>query len=618
MGVKSQMSAKRQKIDKPEQGLQETAEPLPVKSEPEHRVEIPPSITVRQFADLIGVSAIDVIKQLMRNGILASINQVIDHDTAAIVASDFGYEVVEEKRAEAVSAQRQKRYKRFKEDDTSVQKPRPSVVTIMGHVDHGKTKLLDAIRETNVAATEVGEITQHIGAYQVDIHGQKITFLDTPGHEAFTAMRARGAQVTDVAILVVAADDGIMPQTTEAIDHARAAEVPVVVAINKMDKPEANPQRVKQQLTDQGLVCEEWGGDVVCVEVSAKKKEGISDLLENLLIVAELEDLKANPDRRAIGVVIEAKLDKNRGPLATVLIQTGTLRMGDSFIVGDTWGKVKAMFNDKGKHLRKAEPATPVEILGLDSVPHAGDTLTVTPNEREARSLAQKRQGENRIAALKPTRALSLSELFSKIRDGQVKELNIILKTDVQGSIEPIKASLEQLNIDKVKVNILHSGSGSITEGDVLLALASQGIILGFNTRPEPGAKQLAESEGVEIRCYEVIYNLVEDVEKAMKGMLEPTYVEVVEGHGEVRAIFPVRGGTAAGLYVTDGKITRGALARIMRHGKSIFESSVSSLKRFKDDVREVSTGFECGVGIEGYSGFEIGDIIEFYRRERA
>lgn len=618
MGVKSQMSAKRQKIDKPEQGLQETAEPLPVKSEPEHRVEIPPSITVRQFADLIGVSAIDVIKQLMRNGILASINQVIDHDTAAIVASDFGYEVVEEKRAEAVSAQRQKRYKRFKEDDTSVQKPRPSVVTIMGHVDHGKTKLLDAIRETNVAATEVGEITQHIGAYQVDIHGQKITFLDTPGHEAFTAMRARGAQVTDVAILVVAADDGIMPQTTEAIDHARAAEVPVVVAINKMDKPEANPQRVKQQLTDQGLVCEEWGGDVVCVEVSAKKKEGISDLLENLLIVAELEDLKANPDRRAIGVVIEAKLDKNRGPLATVLIQTGTLRMGDSFIVGDTWGKVKAMFNDKGKHLRKAEPATPVEILGLDSVPQAGDTLTVTPNEREARSLAQKRQGENRIAALKPTRALSLSELFSKIRDGQVKELNIILKTDVQGSIEPIKASLEQLNIDKVKVNILHSGSGSITEGDVLLALASQGIILGFNTRPEPGAKQLAESEGVEIRCYEVIYNLVEDVEKAMKGMLEPTYVEVVEGHGEVRAIFPVRGGTAAGLYVTDGKITRGALARIMRHGKSIFESSVSSLKRFKDDVREVSTGFECGVGIEGYSGFEIGDIIEFYRRERA
>jgi len=611
------MSAKKQKIDKPEPGLQETAEPLPAKSEPERRVEIPPSITVRQFADLIEVSAVDVIKQLMRSGIMASINQVIDHDTAAIVASDFGYQV-EEKRADAVSAQRQKRYKRFKEDDTSVQKPRPSVVTIMGHVDHGKTKLLDAIRETNVAATEVGEITQHIGAYQVDIHGQKITFLDTPGHEAFTAMRARGAQVTDIAILVVAADDGVMPQTMEAIDHARAAEVPVVVAINKMDKPEANPQRVKQQLTDQGLVCEEWGGDVVCVEVSAKKKEGISDLLENLLIVAELEDLKANPDRRAIGVVIEAKLDKNRGPLATVLVQTGTLRVGDSFIVGDTWGKVKAMFNDKGKHLRKAEPATPVEILGLDSVAQAGDTLTVTANEKEARSLAQKRQDENRIAVLKPTRALSLSELFSQIRDGQVKELNIILKTDVQGSIEPIKISLEQLNIDKVKVSILHSGSGNVTEGDVLLALASQGIILGFNTRPEPGAKQLAESEGVEIRCYEVIYNLVEDVEKAMKGMLEPTYVEVVEGHGEVRAIFPVRGGTAAGLYVTDGKITRGALARIMRHGESIFESSISSLRRFKDDVREVSTGFECGVGIEGYSGFEIGDIIEFYRKERA
>lgn len=612
------MSTRKQKVNKAKPVTEEIHESPPAKAKSERRIAIPSSLTVRQLADLIEVSAVEVIKQLMRNGIIANINQVIDHDTAAVVASDFGYEVVEEKR-ETVSARKPKRYQRFKEEDTGAQKPRPAVVTIMGHVDHGKTKLLDAIRESNVAATEVGEITQHIGAYQTDVHGQKITFLDTPGHEAFTAMRARGAQVTDIAVLVVAADDGVMPQTLEAIDHAHAAEVPIVVAINKMDKPEANPQRVKQQLTDQGLVCEEWGGDVVCVEVSAKKREGISNLLENLLIVAELEELKANPDRRAIGVVIEAKLDKNRGPLATVLIQTGTLRMGDPFIAGDTWGKVKAMFNDKGKRLRKAEPAMPVEILGFDSVPQAGDTLAVTPSEREARTLAQKRQEEKRLAVLRPSRALSLSELTSQIRDGHVKELNIILKTDVQGSIEPIKASLERLDMEKVKVNILHSGSGGITEGDVLLALASNGIVLGFNTRPEPGAKQLAESEGVEIRCYEVIYNLVEDVEKAMKGMLEPTYVEVVEGHAEVRAVFPARGGgRVAGVYVTDGKVTRGALARVIRRGDVIFESNVSSLRRFKDDVREVASGYEGGVGIDGYSDFEIGDIIELYRRERA
>jgi len=614
------MGTKRQKIDRAEQAPQGVIapEPPPTESAGEHRIKIPPSLTVKQLADLIEVSAVEVIKQLMRNGIMANINQVIDYDTAAIVASDFGYAALEEKRPESVSAQRAKRYQRFQEDDTSVQKPRPPVVTIMGHVDHGKTKLLDAIRETNVAATEVGEITQHIGAYQVDIHGQKITFLDTPGHEAFTAMRARGAQATDIAILVVAADDGVMPQTIEAIDHARAAVVPIVVAINKMDKPEANPQRVKQQLADQGLLIEEWGGDVVCVPVSAKKQEGISDLLENLLIVAELEELKANPERRAVGVVIEAKLDKTKGPLATVLVQTGTLKVGDSFVVGDTWGKVKAMFNDKGKHLRKVEPATPAEILGLESVPQAGNTLTVTASEREARSLAQTRQQEKSLASTK-MKSVSLSELFSQIRDGQVKELNIILKTDVQGSIEPIKTSLERLNIDEVKVNILHAGSGSITEGDVLLALASKGIILGFNTRTEPGAKQLADSEGVDIHCYEVIYNLVDDVEKAMKGMLEPTYVEVVEGHAEVRAAFPIRGrGKVAGVYVTDGKATRGALARIMRHGEAIFESSVNSVKRFKDDVKEVASGFECGVGIDGYSDFEIGDIIEFYRKERA
>ncbi len=610
------MSAKRSqpKTEKEPPAAQESPEAAAVKSE--RRLTIPRSLTVKQFADLIGMSAVAVIKQLMKNGIMASINQVIDYETAAIVASDLGYEALEEK--PAVSAKKAKRYQRFREEDTTVQKPRPAVVTIMGHVDHGKTKLLDAIRETNVAATEVGEITQHIGAYQVEIHDQKITFLDTPGHEAFTAMRARGAQVTDIAILVIAADDGVMPQTTEAIDHARAADVPIVVAINKMDKPEANAQRVKQQLADLGVLCEEWGGDVVCVPVSAKKKEGISNLLENLLIVAELEDLKANPERRAQGVVIEAKLDKTKGPLATVLIQSGTLKMGDPFTVGDTWGKVKAMFNDKGKRLKRAEPASPAEVLGFNDVPQAGDTFNVTTSEKEARTLAQKQQEEKRLAALSPRRSLSLSELFSQIRDGQVKELNIILKTDVQGSIEPIKASLERLNIDEVTVNILHSDSGSITEGDVLLALASKGIVIGFNTRPEPGAKQMAEAEGVDIRLYEVIYNLVDDVEKAMKGMLEPSYVEVVEGHAEVRATFPTgRRGRVAGVYVSDGKVARGALARIIRHGEVVFESSVASLKRFKDDVREVSTGFECGVGIEGHDDFEIGDIIELYRKER-
>ncbi|MFQ5924657.1 MAG: translation initiation factor IF-2 [Dehalococcoidia bacterium] len=613
------MRAKRQRADKRHREPQHIGAPEspPIKSEEEHRITVPPSLTVKQFADLVGVSAVEVIRQLMRNGIMASINQVIDYETAAIVASDFDYEAVEEQ--PRVPTQKRKRYQRFEEDDTTVQKPRPAVVTIMGHVDHGKTSLLDAIRETKVTATEVGEITQHIGAYQVEIRDQKITFLDTPGHEAFTAMRARGAQVTDIAILVVAANDGVMPQTLEAMDHARAADVPIVVAINKVDKPEANLQRVKQQLADQGLLIEEWGGDVVCVPVSAKKREGISDLLENLLIVAELEDLKANPERRAVGVVVEAKLDKTKGPLATILVQTGTLKTGDSFLVGDTWGKVKAMFNDKGKRLKRAEPATPVEVLGLNSVPQAGDTMTVTADEREARTLAQRQQEEKRLASLKPTRPLSLSELFSQIRDGQVKELNIILKTDVQGSIEPIKTSLERLNIDEVKVNILHFDSGSITEGDVLLALASKGIVLGFNTRPEPGAKQLADSEGVDIRLYQVIYNLVDDVERAMKGMLEPTYVEVVEGHAEVRAIFPIRGrAKVAGVYITDGKVTRGAPARIIRNGEAIVESSISSLRRFKDDVREVAAGFECGVSIEGYSDFQVGDIVEFYRRERA
>lgn len=574
-------------------------------------VVIPRALTVKQLADILGISAIEAIKYLMRGGIMASINQVIDFDSAAIVAADLGYEAKEEAEASVETVEKY----RFIGEDSAAQKPRPPVVTIMGHVDHGKTKLLDAIRQTNVVDTEAGKITQHIGAYQVEIRGQKITFLDTPGHEAFTAMRARGAKVTDIAILVVAADDGVMPQTVEAMDHARAAGVPIVVAINKIDKPDANPDRVKQQLADNNLLIEEWGGDVVCVSVSAKRGDGISDLLENLLIVAEIQELKADPTRPAFGAVVEASLDSSKGPLATVLVQTGTLNIGDNVVVGETSGKIKAMFDDKGKRVRKAEPSMPVEVLGLNSVPQAGDSLAVVGSEKEARAEAQQRQMEReRVGA---SRAPRLSNLFAQIQAGRVKELNIILKTDVQGSLEPIRSSLERLGSKEVKVRIVHSGSGNITENDVMLAIASKGIIIGFNTRPEPGAKLLADSEGVDIRCYQVIYNVVEDIEKALVGMLEPTYMDVVEGHAEVRAIFNVRQGEIAGAYVTDGKLSRGAQARVLRNGESIHESSIASLKHFKENVRDMAAGFECGLGIEGFSGFEIGDIIESYRREK-
>ena len=580
-----------------------------VKPEAKRAVVLPRRLTVKQLADTLGVSGIDAIKCLMRNGVMANINQVIDYETAAIVATDLGFEAKEEPQATAATPK-----PRIAETGKGI-KLRPPVVTIMGHVDHGKTKLLDAIRQTNVVDTEAGQITQHIGAYQVEIHGQKITFLDTPGHEAFTAMRARGAQVTDIAILVVAADDGVMPQTLEAIDHAKAAGVPIVVAINKIDKPTANPDRVKQQLADSGVIIEEWGGDVVCVPVSAKRGDGISDLLENLLIVAEILELKADPDRPAIGVVIEARLDSSRGPMATVLVQTGSLKIGDYVVVGDIWGKVKAMFDDKGKRVKKAEPSTPVGVLGLSSVPQAGDTLTVVTGEKEARAQVERWQKEKEMSSA--SKVPKLSNLFAQIQAGNVKELNIILKTDVQGSIEPIRDSLERLGSGEVKVRIVHSGSGSITENDVLLAIASKGIIIGFNTRPEPGAKRLAEHEGVDVRSYQVIYTLVEDVEKALAGMLEPTYVDVVEGHGEVRATFSTRQGKIAGVYVTDGKISRGASARVLRKGQPVFEGQVSSLKHFKDNVREIAAGFECGVGVEGFPEFEVGDIIETYRKEK-
>jgi translation initiation factor IF-2 len=573
-----------------------------------HHISLPAAISVKQLADLLQVSAIEVIKQLMRNGVMANINQAIDFDTAALVAAYFGYEA----KKQPVSAQ----IKRTVATTDGKLSPRPPVITIMGHVDHGKTSLLDAIRQSNVIATEAGAITQHIGAYQVEVDSRKITFLDTPGHEAFTAMRARGAQATDIAVLVVAADDGVMPQTVEAIDHARAADVPIVIALNKIDKPDSNPDKVKQQLADLGLVIEEWGGDIVCVPVSAKKKQGIDELLENLLLVADILELKAEHDCPAEGVVIEARLDKTRGPVATLLVQKGILKPIDILAMGNTWGRVKAMFNELGKHLKKAEPATPVEVLGLNAVPLAGDSFKVVSNEREARMLLEKHKDMQQKV---PTRAktLGLSDLSTQISTGEIKELNIILKTDVQGSIEPIRDSLEQLGDEKIKVRVIHSGSGGITESDVLLALASNGIIIGFNSRPEPGAQRLAEGEGISIRYYNVIYELVKDVDKALKGMLEPTYTEITEGQAEVLAVFDTgKKGKVAGTSVKEGKIRRDALARVIRQGESIHESRVSSLRRFKEDVKEVAAGFECGIKIEGFTDFQVGDIIQSYRQE--
>jgi len=582
-----------------------------------HLIEIPHSLSVRQLADLLGISAIDIIKQLMRNGIMANINQVINYEAAAAVATNLGYEVHQQPRTAqrlAGTIGEVKRHQRLRDEELGSLRPRPPVVTIMGHVNHGKTRLLDAIRQTNVMDTEAGGITQHIGAYQVEINGQKITFLDTPGHEAFTAIRARGAQVTDIAILVVAADDGVMPQTLEAIDHAQAAGVPIVVAINKIDKPNANTESVKRQLADVGLLIEEWGGDTVCVPISAKDKIGISDLLENLLVVAEVENLRANPSQPAVGVVIEAELDKTKGPLATVLVHTGTLRLGDTIVVGTTWGRVRAMFNDMGRQVRKAEPATPVEILGLNGVPQVGDTLAAVASEHQAQALIQKRHQERRQRP-----SVSLSSLLDQISTGQIKELNVVVKTDVQGSIEPITSSLEQLGTEEIRVRVIHSGSGNISESDVMLAIASKGLIIGFCTGIEPGARRLADVEGIDIRYYDVIYNLVDDVGKALKGMLEPTYSEVIDGQAEVRAIFSSGKKTkVAGVYVTEGKITRGASVRVLRQEQMVCESTVSSLKRFKDDVKEVAAGYECGVGIEDFYDFQVGDILEFFRREKA
>ncbi len=577
------------------------------------QVELPPSITVRQLADLLEIEPTKVIKQLMRNGIMASVNQTIDFDTARATAADFGYDTKAPKeRKPSPTRQEKKGRGKGKGKGKAKLSVRPPVVTVMGHVDHGKTTLLDVIRKTNVTAREAGAITQHIGAYQALVDARKITFLDTPGHEAFTAMRARGAQATDIVTLVVAADDGVMPQTVEAIDHAKAAKVPIVVALNKIDKPDANPERVKQQLADLGLVIEEWGGDTVCVPISAKQGQGIADLLENLFLVADILELKADPDSAAEGVVIEAELDKTKGPLATVLVQKGTLRRGDVLVAGSAWGKIRAMFDDQGKRVQKAEPSTPVEVLGLNEVTTSGDRFVVLPDEREARSIVEKQK------YARPRPILSLSLLSSQISDGRIKELNIVLKTDVEGSIEPIRTSIERLGTEKTKARVIHAASGSIAESDVLLASASKGIIIGFNAPTSPGATQLADAEGVGIHHYDVIYKLVEDMDRTLKGMLEPTYAEVLSGRAQVRAVFS-RGklGKIAGLYVMEGKASRDAQVRILRQNKVVSDSRVASLKRFKEDVSEVSAGLECGLGIEGTADFQIGDFIEFYRKER-
>ena len=579
-------------------------------------VVLPQAMTVKHLAELTRISPIDTIKQLMRNGIMVSLNQVIDFEVATLVTSAFGVRVKpEDGPTPSAAASR---------EDADVVDPsrlvtRPPVVTILGHVDHGKTTLLDTIRRSHVASGEVGGITQHIGAYQVTYNDKEVTFLDTPGHEAFTAIRARGASVTDIAVLIVAADDGVMPQTVEAMDHAKAAGVPIVVAVNKMDRPEADLDRVKRQLGERSLVLEEWGGDVILVPISATQGDGIDDLLENVQVVAELANLKADPERPASGVVIEAKLDKTRGPLATVLVQQGTLHVGDNVLAGTAFGRVRALLSDVGHRVKEATPSVPVEVMGFDPLPEAGDLFTVVASEKAARDMVGERLRERDIEH-STNRALTLEEVYTKVDTGEVKELNLVVKADVQGSVEAVSSALERLENDKVKVRILHGGSGTITESDVLLASASKAIIIGFGTSTQPGVDRLAEREGVEIRHYDIIYRLVEDVEKALRGILESTYREVTVGHAEIRAIFSMGGrrGKIAGCMVTDGRITRNALTRVLRDGQVVHSGSISSLRHFKEEVNEMAAGFECGVGLGGYTDFQEGDVLEVYRRERA
>ncbi len=577
-------------------------------------------MTVRELSEALGVGASDILKELIKSGFMATINQQLDYDTAALMAVEFGIETTE-----AVPEQMAGLFESIEEafaaEEADDLRPRPPVVTIMGHVDHGKTKLLDSIRSTRVAEGEAGGITQHIGAYQIEVHGRKISFLDTPGHEAFTAMRARGAQVTDIVVLVVAADDGVMPQTQEAIAHVKAAGVPMIVAINKIDAAGSNPDRVRQELAQADVLVEQWGGTVPSVEVSAKNNTNIDALLEIILLVADIEEVKANPNKPALGTIVEANLDKSRGATATALIQNGTLRIDDIVVAGATYGRIRSMFNDAGKRLRYAEPSTPVEILGLTDVPRAGDIIQVLDDISLAREVAAQRQRqyqmENMTTSLK---AVSLDDVFARIQAGQVKDLNVILKADVQGSIGAIEHGLGQINAKQteVQIKVIHTGTGAISESDVNLATASNAIIIGFNARPDPAARRLADQNGVDIRFYPIIYQLLEDLNKALVGMLSPVEREVVDGFAEVRNTFrlPTRD-TVAGLYVTDGKINRNNLVRVLRSGVVVHDGRIGSLKRFKDDVREVQTGYECGLVVDGFGEVQNGDNMEFYRKEK-
>ena len=568
--------------------------------------------TVKEFAELISVKMSDVIKKFMELGYMPTINQSVDSEAALLIAESFGVKLelaaIEEDRVDEEAL-----------EDLSTLLPRPPVVTIMGHVDHGKTSLLDAIRETKVTETEAGGITQHIGAYKVNLAGKDIVFLDTPGHEAFTSMRARGAKVTDIVVLVVAADDGVMPQTIEAINHAKAANVPIVVAINKIDKPEANPSKVKNELSEQGIISEEWGGQNIFVEVSAKKRIGIERVLEMILLQAEVMELKANPNKPARGTIIEAKLDKGRGPVATVLVQSGTLSISDAFLAGIHAGKVRALIDDSGKRITEAGPSTPVEVIGFSDVPSSGDIFSVVEDEKRARQVALARQQKQKLAEIARTRKLTLDEIYAKIKEGEIRELFIIIKGDVQGSVEAMKDALENITHPQVKVKVIHSSVGGINESDVMLATASSAIIIGFNVRPELKAYQVAEKEGVDIRLYNVIYEAIEDVRKALEGLLEPTLKEKILGRAEVRQVFPIsRIGTVAGCYVLDGFMSRASDGlRVIRDNIVAYEGKISSLKRFKEDVKEVQTGYECGIMIENFNDLKVGDIIENYIIEK-
>ncbi len=572
-------------------------------------VEIGESINVKEFASLIKREVNEVIKALFMLGVMVTINQDIDYDTAQLIGEEFGVEVGQKAPDEDPTEVPEV------EDDPAKRLPRPPVITVMGHVDHGKTSLLDAIRKTNVTAREAGGITQHIGAYKVNYQGKQIVFLDTPGHEAFTAMRARGAQVTDVAILVVAADDGVMPQTIEAINHAKAAKVPIIVAINKIDRPGANPDHVKQQLAEHELIPEDWGGDTIMVPVSAHQKTGISDLLEMILLVAEMQELKANPNLPAHGTIIEAQLDKGRGPVATVLVQRGTLHIGDTIIAGTAYGKVRAMINDRGEKVKKALPSTPVEVLGLNDVPQAGDILDST-DEKTARSVAEKRIAKKREEEIQVNSKVSLDDLFQRIQEGELKELNIVVKADVQGTIEALKASLQKIKNEEVKVVVVHAGVGSITESDVMLASAANALIIGFNVRPDANARKASETEKVDVRTYRVIYDALNDVEAAIKGMLAPKFKEVIQGRVEVRQLITISKLLIAGCYVLEGKVTNSSKVRVVRDGIVVHEGEIESLRRFKDDVKEVAQGFECGITLDKFRDLKEGDIFEIYNME--